>query len=63
MNALAGMIYASLHPEIELKPQEPPPRRNYPVPNETDQFYVDFYHTEYKEFERYPFDLLNVVGY
>ena len=25
--------------------------------------HVDFYHTEYQEYERYPFGLLNVVGY
>ena len=29
----------------------------------TDNFYVDFYHTNYQLFEKYPFGLLNVVGY
>ena len=57
------MIYASFHPEIELKPQGPPPTRNDHVPNKADQFYVEFSHTDYKEFKRYPFGLLNVVGY
>lgn len=29
----------------------------------TDHFYVDFYHTNYRRFQGYPFGLLNVVGY
>ncbi|KAF6230551.1 hypothetical protein HO133_004895 [Letharia lupina] len=63
LNALAGMIYASFHPETVLKPQESPSAQQDLLFFETDQFYVDFYHTKYKEFERYPFGLLNVVGY
>ncbi len=50
------MIYAAFHPETQLRPSEP-------SSVQSDQFYVDFYHTSYKEFERYPFGLLNVVGY
>ena len=31
--------------------------------NTSDRFYVNFYHTNYRRFEDYPFGLLNVVGY
>lgn len=63
LNALAGMIYAAFHPETEPKPQEPPSIEQDLRFYETGQFYVDFYHAKYKEFDRYPFGLLNVVGY
>ncbi|CAD6575620.1 MAG: hypothetical protein ASARMPREDX12_007395 [Alectoria sarmentosa] len=63
LNALAGMIYASFHPEIELNPQEPIQTDYDFLLYENNPFYVEFYHTDYKEYERYPFGLLNVVGY
>ena len=57
------MIYASFHPEIELNPQEPIQTDYDFLLYENNPFYVEFYHTDYKEYERYPFGLLNVVGY
>lgn len=57
------MIYAAFHPETEIKPQKPPLTAENFLSYESDQSYIDFYHTDYKEFERYPFGLLNVVGY
>ena len=62
MHALAGMIYASSHRDMDVKPPEPREGHYYQFEG-TDQFYVNFYHTRYRHFEDYPFGLLNVVGY
>lgn len=63
LNALGGMLHASFYPEIALKPAR------YTASGE-DVFspvgrrsFVDFYHLSYREYEQYPFGLLNVVGY
>lgn len=56
------MIYASFHPDTNIQPPEPP-EGHYWQFRLTDHFYVDFYHTNYRLFEKYPFGLLNVVGY
>ena len=62
MNALAGMTYASCHPDTDVKPQEP--RGGHLAAfHGTNQFYIDFYHEEYRRLELYPSGLLNVVGY
>ena len=47
---------------MEIKPPEPP-EGSHILFFRTDGFYVNFYHTDYQHFERYPFGLLNVVGY
>ena len=60
VNALAGIIYASFHPDTNIHPQTA--ERPYPFVK-TDDFYVRFYHTAYQKFHSYPFGLLNVVGY
>ncbi|KAF6227183.1 hypothetical protein HO133_008625 [Letharia lupina] len=62
VNALAGMIYASFHPDTKIMPPEPREGHFWQF-RTTDHFYVDFYHTNYRRFQRYPFGLLNVVGY
>ena len=62
MNALARKIYLDFHPDIDIKPSQPP-GGHYRQFNGTDEFYVNFYHTSYLQFERYPFGLLDVVGY
>lgn len=56
------MIYVSKHEDMNLKPPEPPGGHLRQF-HTTDGFYVNFYHTDYKRFEDYPFGLLNVVGY
>ncbi|CAF9930845.1 MAG: hypothetical protein ALECFALPRED_004741 [Alectoria fallacina] len=62
VHALAGMTYASFHPDTDIKPQEP--RGGHLAAfYGTDQFYVDFYHDDYRLLEKYPSGLLNVVGY
>ena len=43
-------------------PPEPPAGHFWQF-RRTDHFYVDFYHTNYRRFEDFPFGLLNVVGY
>lgn len=62
VNAWAGMIYASFHPDTNIMPPEPPEGHEWQF-RMTDHFYVDFYHTNYRLFDNYPFGLLNVVGY
>ena len=62
MHALAGSLYASTHKEMEINPPEPPGGYGQ-VFHQTDEYYVNFYHTNYRLFENYPFHLLNVVGY
>lgn len=62
VNAWAGMIYTSFHPDTTIMPARPP-EGHYWQFRRTDRFYVNFYHTRYKGFEHYPFGLLNVVGY
>ncbi len=62
VNALAGIVYASYHRDTDIHPQEP--REDHVNPfHGTDEFYVNFYHTDYLGYEDYPFGLLNVVGY
>lgn len=58
VNALGAMIFASFHPEVDFRPQ-----RGFADFYGTNHFYVDFYHTGYQRFEKFPFGLLNVVGY
>ena len=62
VHSLAGMIYASGHKDMDLKPPEPSGGRHR-LFHTTDGFYVNFYHTAYQRFEDFPFGLLNVVGY
>lgn len=62
VHALAGMTYMSNHEDMDVKPPEPP-GGHFRQFHTTDGFYVNFYHTDYKRFERFPFGLLNVVGY
>lgn len=62
VHSLAGMIYASKHEDMDVNPPEPP-GGHLPQFHHTDGYYVNFYHTEYKRFEDFPFGLLNVVGY
>ncbi len=58
MNALARRTYLNIHPDINIKP----PRHSNEFKG-TDEFYVNFYHTSYMAYERYPFGLLDVLGY
>lgn len=58
VNALARKIYLDFHLDIDIKPSKPLGRHYI-----TDEFYVNFYHTSYRQFKRYPFGLLDVVGY
>ena len=56
------MTYAFFHPDTDIKPQEP--RGGHLAAfYGTDQFYVDFFHDDYRQLEKYPSGLLNVVGY
>ena len=68
LHTLGGMMYLACHPETEPKPQEKELKDLSPEEldllfYQRNQGYVDFYHREYQEFKRYPFGLLNVVGY
>ena len=47
---------------MDINPPEPPGGHGQFF-HETDEYYVNFYHTKYRLFENYPFHLLNVVGY
>lgn len=62
LHALAGKIYASSHPNIEMHPQKPP-EGHYRAFRGTDRFYVDFFHVCCFRFEDHPLGLLDVVGY
>lgn len=62
MNAFAGILFRSFHSDTNIRPPEPPQGHFYQF-RMTDHFYVDFYHTNYRLFDRYPFGLLSVVGY
>lgn len=62
LHAFAGILYASSHPQTDIKPPKPWQGYDWQFRN-TDHFYVDFYHTDYLILEQYPFGLLNVVGY
>ena len=62
LHAFAGILYKSSHPQTDIKPPKPREGHFYQF-RDTDHFYVDFYHTNYKLLERYPFGLLNVIGY
>lgn len=62
VNTLAGMLYASFHPDTNIKPSELT-IKDLRQCDLTGQFYVNFYHTYYLLFDRYPFGLSNVVGY
>ena len=64
INALAGIIYLAYHPDTELKPPKPSIDEgfDYSFPH-SEKRHIDFYHTDYEAYERYPFGLLNVVGY
>lgn len=62
VHALAGSLYASSHKDMVIKPPEPEGGHSR-LFDKTDEFYVNFYHTNYQLFEKYPFGLLNVVGY
>lgn len=55
-------MYTSFHQDTNIKPPEPPKGHSWQFRG-TDHFYVDFYHTDYQQFEDFPFGLLNVVGY
>ena len=58
-HALAAMLYHSFHPDIDLQPP-------YEITafHASSHYYVDLYHTEYKDYyQRYPYGLLNLVGY
>lgn len=55
-------MYLDFHPDTNIKPSKPPEGHEHQF-HGTDEFYVNFYHTCYLQFERYPFGLLDVVGY
>lgn len=61
LNALAGMLYSSFHPETDIRPQKPPglDLTFY----QSSHFYVDFYHSCFMDINRYPRGLLDVAGY
>ena len=64
INALAGIIYLAYHPDTVLKPPKPPIDEDFDYSfHRSTKKHIDFYHTDYKAYERYPFGLLNVVGY
>ena len=67
VNALAGELYLASHPGLDLKPRKrPQPSTDEEIDvwvQEMRKKHVEFYHTKYQEYERYPFGLLNVVGY
>ena len=60
LHFLAGAIYASFHPDTDLRPSSNPNDHRFHM---TSHFWVDFYHKSFKLYERYPFGILNVVGY
>ena len=60
LHSLAGAIYATFHPDTDIRPTSDP---NYDPFYMTSHFWVDFYHEDFKLYQRYPFALLNVVGY
>ncbi len=62
VHALAGMIYASSHTDMNIKPPEPE-GGSLRLFDRNDSFYVNFYHTNHRHFQEYPFGLLIVVGY
>lgn len=62
MHALAGSLYASSRKNVEIKPPWLPGGHSR-LFDRTDEFFVNFYHTNYRLFEKYPFGLLDVVGY
>ena len=55
-------MYFFFHPDINIKPPEPPEGYYWQFRG-TDHFYVDFFHTDYRQLSYFPFGLLNVVGY
>lgn len=62
--ALAGSLslYVSWHRNINIKPPEPQGRLSR-LFDKTHEFCVNFYHTNYRWFEKYLSGLLNVVRY
>ncbi|CAF9942940.1 MAG: hypothetical protein ALECFALPRED_010271 [Alectoria fallacina] len=62
VHALAGSLYASSRKNVEIKPPWLPGGHSR-LFDRTDEFFVNFYHTNYRLFEKYPFGLLDVVGY
>ena len=60
LHFLAGAIYASFHPDTDLSPPFDPNDHRFLM---TSHFWVDFYHRSFKFYEKYPYGLLNVVGY
>ena len=54
MNTIAGTIYAFFHPNTDIRPH---------ASYGTADSYTEFYHLSYVLFDKYPFGLLNVVGY
>lgn len=64
VNALAGIIYLAFHPDTELKPPKPSIDEGFDYSfHHSDEQHVNFSLTHYKDYERYPFGLLNVVGF
>lgn len=57
LHFLAGAIYASFHPDTDLRPPSNPNDHRFHL---TSHFWVDFYHTDFKLYQRYPFGLLDV---
>ena len=60
LHFLAGATYASFHPDTDLSPPFRPNEHPFYM---TSHFWVDFYHSSFKRYEKYPYGLLNVVGY
>ena len=60
LHFLAGAIYASSHPDKDISPPNNPNDHRFYM---TFHFWVDFYQASFKSYLRYPFGLLNVVGY
>lgn len=64
INALAGELYLASHPGLDIKPPCWPKHGDmYDGAHEMCKRYVDFYHTQYRDYDKYPVGLLNVVGY
>ena len=61
LHTFAGAMYGVLHPEMSLKPDSPP---LYSPESGDEPWFVEFYNTSYWcGYQRYPYGLLDVVGY
>ena len=56
------MRYESYHKMTNIKPSPPPKGHGYQFYG-TDEIYVNFYLTDYRDVGKYPLVLLDVVGF